>query len=103
MSQFFKPLLCRTRSRAGVEQPCDCLIVQNRQAMQSMRRSMDWTLEVNMVDVCSSAPDSQTADEAIPHLCKQERKLKIPVPRRLRRTQALLGRVPTGDGSRCWK
>ena len=35
---------------AGVEQPFDCLIVQNRQAMQSMERSMDWTLEDNMVD-----------------------------------------------------
>jgi len=35
---------------AGVEQPFDCLIVQNRQAMQSMRRSIDWTLEDNMVD-----------------------------------------------------
>ena len=38
--------------RAGVEQPFDCLIVQtvrpcNRQAV---RRSMDWTLEDNMVD-----------------------------------------------------
>ena len=35
---------------AGVEQSFDCLIVQNRQAMQSMRRSMDWTLKNNMVD-----------------------------------------------------
>ena len=35
---------------AGVEQPFDCLIVQNHQAVQSMRRSMDWTLEDNMVD-----------------------------------------------------
>jgi len=35
---------------AGVEQPFDCLIVQNRQAVQYMRRSMDWTLEDNMVD-----------------------------------------------------
>jgi len=34
---------------AGVEQSFDCLIVQNRQAMQSMGRSMDWTLE-DMVD-----------------------------------------------------
>jgi len=33
----------------GVEQPFDCLIVQHRQAVQSMRRSMDWTLEDNMV------------------------------------------------------
>jgi len=35
---------------AGVEQPFDCLIVHNRQAVQSMRRSVDWTLEDNMVD-----------------------------------------------------
>ena len=34
----------------GVEQPFDCLIVLNRQAVQSMGRSMDWTLEDNMVD-----------------------------------------------------
>ena len=35
---------------ADVEQPFGSLIVQNRQAMQSIRRSMDWTLEENMVD-----------------------------------------------------
>jgi len=35
---------------AGVEQPFDCLIVQNRQAVQSMERSMDWTVEDDMVD-----------------------------------------------------
>ena len=35
---------------AGVEHPVGCLIVQNRQAMQSMGRSMDWTMEDNMVD-----------------------------------------------------
>jgi len=32
---------------AGVEQPFGCLIVQNR---QSMGRSVDWTLEDNVVD-----------------------------------------------------
>jgi len=35
---------------ADIEQPFDCLIVQNRQAMQSMGRSMGWTLEDNVVD-----------------------------------------------------
>jgi len=35
---------------AGVEQTFGCLIVQNHQAVQSMDRSMDWTLEDNMVD-----------------------------------------------------
>ena len=41
---------------AGVEQPFGCLIVQNRQAVQPMRRSMDWTLEDNMVDglICAT-------------------------------------------------
>ena len=35
---------------AGVEQPFGCLIIQNSQTMQYMGRSMDWTLEDNMVD-----------------------------------------------------
>jgi len=35
---------------ARIEQPFDCLIVQNRLVVQSMRWSMDWTLEDNMVD-----------------------------------------------------
>jgi len=43
--------------------------------------------------VCSSAPHSQSAEEAIPHLYKQERERPTPVWRRLSRTQALLGRV----------
>ena len=36
--------------RAGVEQPFNYLIAQNHQAMQSMGKTMDWTLENNMVD-----------------------------------------------------
>ena len=36
--------------RADVEQPFSCLIILNRQAMESMRRSMGWRLEDNMVD-----------------------------------------------------
>ena len=35
---------------AGVEQPLNCLIAQNRQAVQSVGRSIDWTLEDNMVE-----------------------------------------------------
>ena len=35
---------------ADAEQPFNCLIVQNRQAVQSMGRSMDWILEDDMVD-----------------------------------------------------
>jgi len=54
---------------------------------------MDWTLENNVVDGCSSEPHSQAAEEAKPHLYKQERKRPTPVLRQLSRTQALLGRV----------
>jgi len=46
--------------------------------------------------VYSSAPHSQAAEEAIPHLYKQERKRLPLVRRRLTRTQALLGRVIPG-------
>ena len=35
---------------ADVEPPLDCLIVQKRQAVQTMGRSMDWTLEDNIAD-----------------------------------------------------
>jgi len=57
---------------------------------------MDWTLEDNMVDGCSSAPHSQVAEGAIPHLYKQEGKRPTPMRRRLSRTQALFGRVIPG-------
>ena len=50
---------------------------------------------------CSSAPHSQAADEAMPHLYKQERKRPTPVRRRLNLTQAL-GRVIQEGGYRCW-
>ena len=32
---------------AGVEQPFDCLVIQNRQAMHSMGRSKNWTVKDN--------------------------------------------------------
>ena len=46
--------------------------------------------------VCSSAPHSQAAEEAIPHLYRQERKRPTPAWRRLNRTQAILERVIPG-------
>jgi len=49
LSQFFTRCLAALDLGADVEQPVDCLIVQSRQAMQSMGRSMDWALEDNMV------------------------------------------------------
>ena len=96
LSEFFYPLLGRARFRAGVEQPFNCLIVQNRQSMQSMMRSMDWTLEDNMVDGSFFCPHSQAAEEAIPHLYKQESKRPTPVRRWLSRTPAVLGRAILG-------
>jgi len=55
--------------------------------------------------VCSSAPHSQAAEEAIPHLYKQEYKRPTPIGRRYSWTQTLLGRVIPGGGCRCrgWK
>ena len=41
---FFSPLLACLDIGAGVEQPFGCLIVQNRQAVQSAGRLMDWTI-----------------------------------------------------------
>ena len=54
---------------------------------------------------CSSAPHSQAAEEAIPHLYKQEQKHPTPVQWRLSQTQPLLGKVIPGGGCRCrgWK
>ena len=46
--------------------------------------------------VCSSAPHSQAAKEAIPYLYEQEKKHPTPMRRRLSRTQALLRRVVPG-------
>jgi len=51
--------------------------------------------------VCSSAPHSQAAEEAIPRLYKQEQKRTTLVRRRLSWTQALSGRVIPGDGCLC--
>jgi len=63
----------------GVEQSFDCLIVQNRQAVQYMRRSMDWILE-DMVDGLSTLTDRRGGHT---HMYKQERKRLTPVRRRL--------------------
>ena len=82
--------------RADVEQPFNCLIIQNCRAVQSMVRSMGWTFEDNMVTACSSAPHSQAAEGAIHCLCKQERKRLTLVRRWLSRTHAVVGRVIPG-------
>ena len=50
--------------------------------------------------VCSSAPHSQDAVEAMPNLCIDDRKSHIPVRRRFSRTQAGLGSpIPGGRAS----
>jgi len=53
-SSVFEPVLSvhcfpALHLTAGIEQPIDCLLIQNCQAVQSMGRSMDWSLENNMV------------------------------------------------------
>ena len=55
---------------AGVEQPFGCFIVQNRQAVQSVGRSMDWTLEDDRVDhllFCATLT-GRRGGHALPHL-----------------------------------
>jgi len=79
---------------AGVEQPFGCFIVQNRQAMQSMGRSMDWTLEDNMVDGLFF--HATLTGRRGGHIPQQERKRLTLVRRRLCGTQALRGRVIPG-------
>jgi len=81
---------------AGFEQPFNCLIIQNRHAVQSMGRSMDWTLEDNMVNGLFFCATLTGRKEAIPHLYKQEQKRLTSVRRRLSQTQACLGRVIPG-------
>ena len=50
--------------------------------------------------VCSTAPHSQDAVEAMPHLCINDRKRPTPVRRRFSRTQAGLGSpIPGGRAS----
>jgi len=66
-----------------------------------MRRSMDWTLEENMVDglfFCVTLTELQAAEGPVPNLCKEERKCPTPVRWRLSRTDAVLGRaIQEGD------
>ena len=47
--------------------------------------------------VCSSAPHSQVAEDAIPHLYKQERKRPILMRRQLSWTHTVLGRAIAGE------
>ena len=56
LSKFFCPLLACVDVGTGVEQPFGCLIFQNRQAVG---RSMDWTVEGDMVDglFCATLTD----------------------------------------------
>jgi len=82
--------------RAGVVQPLHCLIIQNRQAVQSTGRSMDWTCEDDMVDGLFFCATLTGRRGAIPHFYKQERKHPTPVRRHLSRIHAVLGRVTPG-------
>ena len=91
------------RVLAVVKHPLGCLSVLNCQAMQSMGRSMDWTLEDNMVDGCSSAPHSQDAEEVIPHLYKQERKRPTRMWKQFSRTYAVLETSDTADLRCSWE
>ena len=81
---------------ASVEQPFDCLISRTVKPCSPGGGRWVGHWRTTWSTVCSSAPHSQAAEEAIPHLCKQEQKLPTPVRRRLKRTPAILGRVIPG-------
>ena len=72
--------------------------------MQSIGRSMDWTLEDNMADGLLFCATLTGRSGGHTHLYKQERKSPTPVRRQFSRTQALHGKVIPG-GCRCrgWK
>jgi len=61
-----------------------------------MRRSMDWTLEDNMVDGLFFCATLTGRRGGYTPFVQQERKRPTPVRRWLSRTQALLGRVIPG-------
>jgi len=75
--------------RAGVEQPIDCLIIQNCQDVQSMGRLMDWTWEDIMVNglICCATLTSHRRGHT--YLYKQQHKRPKPVRRRLSRIHAV--------------
>jgi len=76
--------------KTDVEQLFDCLIVKNRQAMQSMAKSMDWSLEDNVFNglfVCATLTGPRGGHT---HFYKQERKHLTTTGRRLSRTRLFL-------------
>jgi len=91
LSQFFQSTVWPHFILAGVEQPFNCFNIRNRQAMQSMERSMDLTLKDNMVDglfFCATLTGRREG--------KRERKRQTSVRRRLNRTHAVLERFFPG-------
>jgi len=51
ISSSFNPFLgCTIDFGAGVEKPFGCLVIQNRQAVHSMVRSMAWTVKGDIID-----------------------------------------------------
>jgi len=92
-SEFCNRCLAALDIGAGVEQPVDCLIVQNRQAVQSVGRSMDWTVEDNMVGClffCATLTGRRGGNTPFVQAGAES---PTPVRRRLSRIQVLLERV----------
>jgi len=93
-SSLFKPVhsvhcLRALDLRAGVEQPTDCFIIQNCQAVQSMGRLMDWTSEDNMINGLIFCATSHKLQKR--HLCKWVQKRPTPVRRQLSWTHTVSG------------
>ena len=97
-SEFCNRCLAALDIGAGVEQPFDekfPVVSSSRTVRPCSPWGGRWIghWRTTWLAVCSSAPHSQTAEEAIPHSYRQERKRTTPVQRRLSRIQALLERV----------
>ena len=68
MSSSFIPLLGSPSLGAGFENLFDCLIIQNRRAMHSTGKSMDWTVNDNLVNDLFFRT-TQNAEGVMCHLC----------------------------------
>jgi len=79
--------------KTDVEQSFNCLIIQNRQVVQSMGKPTDWALDDDMVDGLFFRDTLTGRRRGHPHLCKQERERPTPVLWRLSRTHAGRGKA----------
>jgi len=89
LSQFFQPTVWRHSTAGQVLSSQSIVSSRSGRAMHRGRWIGHW--KTSWPTVSPFAPQSQTTEAAIPHLCKQEQKCPTLVRRRLSRTQAVTG------------